>query len=190
MPARSSRGQSNPMSIVSRESVVADFWPRVREDARAIAAFGGPLLVNNLSLSGMTFADTVMAGQLGAKDLAGLAVGSAYFNLFLFIGLGLFMAVSPAVAHAYGADDRAGVAAYLRQSFWLVLAMSVLLTLGLWQASWVLPRLDISPDILPVAVGYVEAISWGMPALLAFFALRFTSEGIGHTRPIMFIAFG
>jgi len=58
------------------------------------------LLVNNLSVTGMSFADTVMAGQLGATDLAGLAIGAAYYNLFMFIGLGLLMAVSPAVAHA------------------------------------------------------------------------------------------
>src|SRR5690606_12617041 len=74
-------------------------------DARAIAALGGPLLANNLSITGMSFADTVMAGQLGARDLAGLAVGAAYYNLFLFIGLGLLMSISPSVAHAFGASD-------------------------------------------------------------------------------------
>ena len=29
-----------------------------------------------------------------------------------------------------------------------------------------------------------------MPGMLGFFALRFASEGLGHTRPIMYIAFG
>ncbi|MEL7451464.1 MAG: MATE family efflux transporter, partial [Pseudomonadota bacterium] len=36
--------------------------------------------------------------------------------------------------------------------------------------------------------GYLYAISWGMPGIFAYLSLRFTSEGIGHTRPIMFIA--
>ena len=136
----------------------------------------------------MSFADTVMAGQLGARDLAGLAVGVAWFNLFLFIGLGMFMAISPAVAHAFGADDSAGVTRYVRQSPWLVLGVSVLLVLGLCQVYWVLPALHISPDILPVAIGYVYAMSWGLPGLMAFFSLRFASEGLGYTRPIMYIA--
>ena len=48
-----------------------------------------------------------MAGQLGARDLAGLAVGVGYYHLFLFIGFGLLMAVSPSVAHAFGAERRA-----------------------------------------------------------------------------------
>lgn len=162
---------------------------RTAADARAIARLGGPLLVNNLSVTGMSFADTVMAGQLGAVDLAGLAIGVAYFHLFMFIGMGLLLAVSPAVAHAYGADDTAAVTRYARQSWWLALALSVVLVAGLWQVGWVLPAIGIAPEILPVATGYVHAMSLGMPAFVAFFALRFTSEGLGNTKPIMYIAF-
>lgn len=159
-------------------------------DARSIARLGAPLLVNNLAVTGMVFADTVMAGQLGARDLAGLAVGSAWYNLFMFVGLGLFMAVSPSVAHAYGAGDTQAVTRYVRQSWWFGLVLSVLLATGMWQAAWALPALGIDPEILPVAVGYVHAMSFGLPGLLAFYSLRFASEGLGHTKPIMFIAMG
>jgi MATE family multidrug resistance protein len=162
---------------------------RLIADGQAIAALGGPLLVNNLSITGMSFADTVMAGQLGARDLAGLAVGAAYFNLFMFVGIGMLLAVSPTVAHAYGAGDREGVARYARQSWWVVLGLAMLLVMGMRQAGWVLPAVGIAPDILPIAVGYVEAVAWGMPGLLAFLSLRYTSEGMGRTRPIMYIGF-
>ncbi len=161
---------------------------RIVADAGAIARFGGPLLVNNLAITGMSFADTVMAGQLGARDLAGLAIGAAWYSLFLFSGLGALMAISPAVAHAYGASDNASVTRFVRQSWWVVLGLSVLLMLGIWQAHWALPALGIAPEILPVAIGYAEAISWGIPAMMAFLSLRYASEGIGHTRPIMYIA--
>lgn len=162
---------------------------RIIADARAIASLGGPLLGNNLSITGMAFADTVMAGQLGARELAGLAVGVSFYNLFLLLGFGLLMAVSPTVSHAYGADDVSGVARYSRQSWWMVLALSVLSVGGMWQVDWVLPAIGISPDILPIAIGYVHAMSWGQPALLAFFSLRYTSEGLGRTQPIMYIGF-
>lgn len=162
---------------------------RLVADARAIAALGGPLLGNNLSVTGMSFADTVMAGQLGARDLAGLAVGVAYYHLHLFFGFGLLMAVSPSVAQAFGAENNASVTRYTRQSWWLVLALSLLLMTSMAQVDWVLPRLGISPEILPISIGYVHAISWGMPGMLAFFSLRYTSEGLGRTKPIMFIGF-
>jgi multidrug resistance protein, MATE family len=162
---------------------------RLAADARAILSLGGPLLGNNLSITGMSFADTVMAGQLGARDLAGLAIGVAYYHLHLFIGFGLLMAVSPSVAHAYGGDDAARVARYTRQSWWIVLALSVVLVMGMMQASRALPLIGITPDILPIAIGYVHAISWGLPGIFAFFSLRYTSEGLGRTKPIMFIGF-
>ena len=162
---------------------------RIVADARAIALLGGPLLVNNLSITGMSFADTVMAGQLGAIDLAGLAIGVSYFHLFMFMAMGLMMAVSPAVAHSFGADDTTAVTRYARQSWWLALVLAIVLVIGLRQADWVLPSIGIAPDILPVAIGYVHAMSWGMPACAAFFALRYTSEGMGNTKPIMYIAF-
>ncbi|HEX2494704.1 MAG TPA: MATE family efflux transporter, partial [Steroidobacter sp.] len=158
-------------------------------DARAIAALGGPLLGNNLSITGMSFADTVMAGQLGARDLGGLAVGNAYYQLFLFIGFGLLMAVSPAVAHAYGAEDVRSIARYARQSWWLAAALAFAMIVGLLQVGWVLPAIGVAPEIVPVAVGYVHALAFGAPALLGFFSLRYTSEGLGRTKPIMYIGF-
>jgi MATE family multidrug resistance protein len=161
---------------------------QLRSDARTILRLGWPLILNNLANAGMTFADTIMAGQLGARELAGLAVGVSYYNLCFFIGLGVLMALSPCVAHAYGARDDRAVTSFFKQSIWLVLVLSVSMVLVLRQASWVLPLLDISPDVLPIAVGYDEAVSWGLPAFFAFLAMRFTSEGIGITRPIMNIA--
>lgn len=162
---------------------------RLVADARTIAALGGPLLGNNLSITGMAFADTVMAGRLGAVDLAGLAVGVSCYNLFMYIGFGLLMATSPSVAHAYGACDSHKVTRYARQSWWLVLALSLLLTTSMRQVVYLLPAINISHDIIPVATGYVHAMSWGLPGMLAFLSLRYTSEGLGRTKPIMFIGF-
>ena len=162
---------------------------RLAADARAILALGGPLLGNNLSITGMSFADTVMAGQLGARELAGLAMGVAYYHLFLYTGFGMLMAVSPTVAHAYGAEDVGGVARYARQSWWLALMLAALLVIGMQQVDWVLPAIGIAPEILPIAIGFVHAISFGLPGLMGFFALRYTSEGLGRTKPIMYIGF-
>ena len=42
-----------------------------------ILRLGGPLVVNNLAVAGMGFADAVMAGRLGAESLAAVAVGGS-----------------------------------------------------------------------------------------------------------------
>jgi MATE family multidrug resistance protein len=162
----------------------------IAQDMRALVRLGAPLLVNNIAISSMVFADTVMAGRLNAQALAGLAVGSAYYNIFLFTATGALMALSPAIAHAYGAQADHKVTQYFRQALWIVLGLAVLLVLGLSQVEAALHAAGIAPDVIPVAVGFVKAIRWGMPGLLAFYALRYTSEGLGITRPIMYSAVG
>ncbi|HEV7632802.1 MAG TPA: hypothetical protein VGO41_07395, partial [Steroidobacteraceae bacterium] len=55
-----------------------------RDDASTIARLAVPLLINNLSLGGMLSADTIMAGRLGAGQLAAVAVGSNIAGVFHF----------------------------------------------------------------------------------------------------------
>ncbi|HTE40605.1 MAG TPA: MATE family efflux transporter [Steroidobacteraceae bacterium] len=161
----------------------------LRSDARKILTLGAPLIANNLATSGMAFADTVMAGQLGARELAGLAVGVGYYMLCFLFGMGALMSISPCVAHAYGAGDDESVTRYLRQSLWIVLGISALVVFALHQSAALFECFDIEAGIRPIAIGYAEAVSWGIPPFFGFLALRYTSEGLGITRPIMFIAF-
>ncbi|MFO1425383.1 MAG: MATE family efflux transporter [Steroidobacteraceae bacterium] len=162
--------------------------PRWREDAQAILRLSGPLLVNNFSNVGMTTADTVMAGRLGAFDLAAVALGAAYYNLFFLAGLGLLMAMSPTVAHAVGAGRDGEVGSHFRQALWLSLAVAVLMLVAVSAAEPVLLAIGTPPPLARLTARYVHALGGGAPAIFAFLALRFASEGIGWTRPIMFAA--
>jgi len=157
-------------------------------EAAGILKLAGPLVANNLALAGMSFADTVMAGRLGTVDLAAVAVGgSAWMVVFLF-GLGTLMAVSPVVAHAYGAGRWEDAGAVLRQALWLSQLLAVcafLLLLGVGPA---LMAIGVDPQVVPLTSGYLFAMSFGLPGVFAFLAMRFMSEGVGWTRPIMYAA--
>lgn len=176
-----------PMSTLA--PAAAD-TPRIATDARAIARLGAPLVVNNLATGGMGVADTMMAGQLGPAALGAVAVGSSWMHLNLMLGLGTLLAVSPLVAHAYGAGDARRVAAYVRQALWLVLGLAAALVAGLLCAGPALRAAGVDPVLLPDATGYAHAVAFGMPAMLGFLALRYATEGLGHTRPIMYVAVG
>ena len=92
---------------------------------RALLKLAGPLIINNLSISGMQFADTVMAGQLGAEALAAVAVGASVWFLGLTVCLGLMMAVSPIAARHYGAGEPEMIGRYTRQAIWLGVALGL-----------------------------------------------------------------
>jgi MATE family multidrug resistance protein len=166
----------------------ARFSSTFRHDARAILRFAGPLAVNNLVLAGMMLTNTVMAGRLGPEPLAGVAVGGSYYQIFWLFGLGVLMSISPIVAHAYGGGRDSEVGRRFRQGLWLSLMLAVPLVGGLLCVVPVLSWFGTDPRAIPHAAGYVHAMCFGMPAMLVFLAHRYTSEGIGWTRPVMYTA--
>ena len=157
-------------------------------EATGILRLAGPLVANNLALAGMNFADTVMAGRLGTVDLAAVAVGGSAWMIVFLMGLGILMAVSPVVAHAYGAGrwEEAGVS--LRQALWLSQALALLAFTLLLGAGPLLAAIGVDPEVVPLTSGYLFAISFGLPGVFAFLAMRFMTEGVGWTRPIMYAA--
>ena len=157
------------------------------QESRALLRLAGPLIVNNLSIAGMQFADAVMAGRLGAEALAAVAVGGSVWFLGFTVCLGLMMAISPIAARHYGAGEQSMIGRYTRQGLWL----SVVLGLTIFSLSQlfvdeILLFIGIDAGFRDLTIGYVRAIVFGAPAICAFLALRFTTEGIGFTRPIMY----
>ena len=155
-------------------------------ETRTLLKLAGPLVINNLALAGMQFADAVMAGRLGAEALAAVAIGSSVWFLFFMVLLGLMMALSPIVARHIGAGNDHLVGQYTRQAILMSLSLSVPVILAAHYAvPGFLAWLTIDPSFRDLTVGYVAAIAWGAPGIFVFLALRFTSEGMGYTKPIM-----
>ena len=160
---------------------------QIKSHASAILRLAGPLIVNNLAVAGMQFADAVMAGSLGAKELAAVAVGGSFWFLGFSVCLGLLMSISPIVARHYGAKRFDLIGRYTRQGLYLAVFLGLPIILaGQFIASPVLTWIGIDSEFRELTVGYVAAITLGAPGILAFLALRFTTEGVGFTRPIMF----
>jgi multidrug resistance protein, MATE family len=157
-------------------------------DLRTIGGYAGPLIVTNVAMAGMTAADTVMAGRLGAADLAAVAVGANYYGIFYLGGMGLLMSLSPSVAHAYGAGRDADVTRLFRQGLWIALVVAVVVVIGLLGTRRALLAIGTAPATATLAGEYVRAAAFGIPATMGFLVLRFGSEGLGWTRPIMWAA--
>ena len=158
-----------------------------RVQAKSLLRLGGPLIVNNLAVAGMQFADAVMAGRLGADALAAVAVGGSVWFLGFSFCLGLLMAISPIAARHFGAGNRELIGRYTRQGIYLGLCLgAALILVAQLVVAPLLAVIGIDPEFRDMTVSYVSAIMFGAPGIFIFLALRFTTEGIGHTRPIMF----
>lgn len=149
---------------------------------------GLPVIITQLLQMSMSFVDTVMAGRLSPEDLAAVAVGSSILMPILVLCLGCMMAVTPIVAQNVGGRNLTKIGKNARQVLWLSLFLGIPCFFLLRQLEFVMVALRVTDEIIPIASGYLKAISWGIIPAFAFGSLRYFSEGLSVTRPAMYIA--
>ena len=158
-----------------------------RSQAISIARIGGPLIINFLAVALMGVADTVMAGRLGADALAAVSVGNHTWMLSFSVCLGVLMALSPIIARYYGAGETRKIGRYTRHGMYLGFMMGLVILIGGRPVvEPLLAAIGIDPGFRHLTAEYLRAVLFGAPGILIFIALRFTSEGVGYTRPVMF----
>ena len=148
-----------------------------------------PLILAQLAQNSLSFIDTMMVGRLGEQSLAGIAIGGTVFFFVVFILSGMILAVGPIVSQAIGANNLAEASQAAQQGLWLGIFM-VPLTAIIFSGMhpWLIWS-GQSIDTADLASAYLQAISWGLPAMFGLMALRGFLEGHSDTTPIMLICF-
>ena len=148
-----------------------------------------PVIIGNVTGFGMNFVDTVMASRLENEEiaLAALGTGGALWSAVLMFVLGTLMAVQPSVAQLDGAGERIRAGAVTRQALWIAVVLAGIFWFVLRSGDPLLHLFKVDEQIIPTAVGYLTALSWGAPAITVVLVLRFFSEGTGNTKPTMYI---
>ena len=136
----------------------------------------------------MNFVDTVMAGNLGPRALAAVAVGGSLWMMVALFIMGVLTAVTASVSQLFGARKQEEVGHFVRQALWLGQGLGLVCFLVIRNADPLLYWLEIEPEIIPITLGYIDAITWGLPALCAFVVFRYFSAGVSMTRPILVIS--
>jgi len=148
-----------------------------------------PIILSQIAQVLMGLVDTVMSGHAGATEQAVVGLGVALW-IPVFMGLmSVVQAVSPMIAHHFGAGDHEAVARDAREGIWLALCSSLLpLALLPWAAD-LLALFDIDREIAARTSVFLWGIALGLPAAMVYRALAFYSASINQTRPIMVLAF-
>jgi len=159
-----------------------------KSEARQLMRLALPLMAAQLAQMGMGVVDTVMAGRFSSIDLAGVALGNAILWPCMFAMMGVLQAVTPTVAQLNGANKQSEIGELIRQALWIALVTSVIIILIIRNAEPFYVLMNVAPEAVAITLPYLQYSAWGMPALMAYFVLRFLAEGLGFTKPAMFIA--
>lgn len=181
------------MSLVAPEATdQARRAPRsgYRHEARTIVRLAIPLIAGQLAFIGTIVADTVMAGRLGATDLAAVGLAASLWAPVWMVLMGTCMALSPSVAQLVGRGEQLAAGRVVRQGLWLGLALGLLGIAVVTGVARVPSRLGIEPDVALLAAGYLHVLVFALPASGLYLALRFSVEGTGATRLVLYVAIG
>ena len=153
-----------------------------------LGRLAAPMILAQVSQMGMGAADTIMAGRVSPEDLAGVALGGNLFWPSLLFITGTLMSITPSVSqlHGQGRVEQAGEV--VRQALWMALLGAAALLLLLLNAAPILGLLQVDPRAIPISAAYLQGLSWGVPAFLLFFALRYLCDGLSWTLPAMLVA--
>jgi len=160
-----------------------------RQEARALLKLGVPIILSQVAQVVMGLLDTVMSGHAGAFQQAVVGLGVALW-IPVFIGLmNVVQAVSPMIAHHFGAGDHDAVAHDAREGIWLAAYTGLLPLLLVPLAPGLLVAFRIDPALAQRTGLFLWGIALGLPAALVYRSLAFYSSSINQTRPVMVLAF-
>lgn len=159
----------------------------IKKETRKLLALGGPIVATQLLGIGLNLTDTIMAGNLSALDLAGVAIGNSLYLPLTIFCFSVMHAITPIVGEHLGARRFFEIGKSARQLFWLVMMLSLPTFFIIRNISFLMGVIGVTPEIIPLADGYLDAVSWGAPFIFLFAGFRNFGEGLGVSRPAMYI---
>ncbi|WP_028080617.1 MATE family efflux transporter [Solimonas soli] len=156
----------------------------LRREAREYFRLAWPIVIAQLSFVSMGAVDTILAGRLGAAQLAAIAVGANIFFVGFVFFSGLFMSVAPIVAQRLGARrDAAEIGEFVRGALLVALIVGLLWMLLLHAVREpVLDILGLADDTRAYASGYLRAVAFAPIPICVNFVQRNAADAHGLTR--------
>jgi MATE family multidrug resistance protein len=147
-----------------------------------------PILITQLGLFSMNLFDIMMTGNVGATDLAGVAIASGLW-VPVYTGLsGILLSITPIVAQLVGAKKTKGVPFSITQGVYVAFAMSILvICIGAVLINPILTGMNLEAEVRYVAKYYLIALGFGIVPLFVYTVLRCFIDALGHTRTSMII---
>lgn len=155
-------------------------------EVKAILHLAWPLVIAQLAMMGQGVIEALLAGHISARVLAGVAIGASLVVIPMMGMIVLMYAVPPIVARLAASGRRREVGAVFVQALWLGIAVGLaMLALVRWAAPLAVAAAEIPHPLAEDVGGFLDAVSWALPAVGIFMACRGLSDGLSLPIPTM-----
>ena len=145
-----------------------------------------PVMLGQLGHVMVGLADNIMVGQLGAAPLAAVSLGNSLVFIALSLGIGFSFAITPLIAEADGAGDIETGKSYFHHGIIMCGINGILLFILLLLAKPILYHLDQPPEVVALAIPYLEIVAFSMIPLMIFQAYKQFADGLSQTKYAMY----
>lgn len=163
------------------------YYRSCQEHFRPLLRLGLPVIIGQVGLILVGFADNVMVSHHSLSELAAASFVNNFLNLVIIFGMGFSYGLTPLVAtnKEWGRLDQ--VAHYLGHSFLLNLLIALLIGGGLFLLEGSLGAFNLSEELRPIALPYYRIQILGFMVVMLFNTFKQYTEGMGDTQIPMYI---
>lgn len=151
---------------------------------------GFPVLLTQLGVIIVSFADTMMVGAYGLNELAASAFVNSLFLIAIVMLMGFAGGVTPLIGALYGRGEHEEGGIMLRASLIINISMALVFTAVMTWLYFLIDYFGQDPELLPIAKEYYLIILFTMIPMSIFNCFQQTCNGTTDTSTPMWIILG
>ena len=165
-------------------------WNAYKAEYKTLLRLGLPVLVTQLGIIVVSFADTMMVGMYGTKELAAASFVNNFFMVAIVMLIGFASGVTPLVGALYSQKKDLEVGRTLRVTSHLNAAAGVVFTIIMGIAYFFLDRMGQPDELLYLIRPYYLIVLSSLVPMAIFNCFQQTANGTTDTAMPMWIMLG
>ena len=134
----------------------------------------------------VAFVDNIMVGQIGTAELAAISLANSFMFIAMSLGIGFSTAITPLIAEADGEGSLEVGKSTFKHGLFICTVLGVLLFLGVFFAEPMLHLMKQPPEVVELAIPYLNLVSVSLIPLVIFQAFKQFSDGMSMTKYPMY----
>ena len=157
---------------------------------RALLWLGIPIVIGQIGVIILGFADTLMIGHHSTHELAAASFVNNMFNLAIIFSTGFSYGLTPIVGSLFGQNRCEEVGRTLKNSLAANTLLAAIVCLVMAVLYWNIDKLGQPEELLPTMRPYYLVLLASLPFVLWFNGFKQFTDGITDTRISMWILLG
>lgn len=162
----------------------------MKQHYRTLLALGIPIVIGQIGVIILGFADTLMIGHHSTTELAAASFVNNMFNLAIIFSTGFSYGLTPIVGSLFGRGMRSDVGRALKNSLAANTLLAVLACGVMACVYAAIPRMGQPEELIPYIRPYFLILLASIPFVLWFNGFKQFADGITDTKVSMWILLG